>query len=49
VREGSYTRESSASRDGDPRLKRDSRTPDPWDFRDPRHEAISKSSKGSYH
>ncbi|XP_061183517.1 coiled-coil domain-containing protein 85C-B-like [Saccostrea echinata] len=49
VREGSYSREQSVSEKGDPRLKRDSRTPDPWDFRNPRHEAISKTSKGTYH
>ena len=49
AREGSYPRESSASREGDPRRIRESRTPDPWDFRDPRHEPISKTSKGSYH
>lgn len=49
AREGSYSRETSASRDGDPRRTRELRTPDPWDLRDPRHEAISKTSKGSYH
>lgn len=49
AREGSYSRETSASRDGDLRRTRELRTPDPWDLRDPRHEAISKTSKGSYH